>query len=102
MEGYTRVASLADLPTGQLLGVEVEGHRICLVNCDDEIYALQDNCSHKDFPLSAGALEDCRLECAWHGAKFDVQSGRALSLPAIKPVRTYNVRIDGGDILVQL
>jgi 3-phenylpropionate/trans-cinnamate dioxygenase ferredoxin subunit len=102
MEGYTRVASLADLPAGQLLGIEVEGHRICLVNCDDEIYALQDNCSHKDFPLSAGTLEDCRLECAWHGAKFDVQSGRAISLPAIKPVRTYKVRIDGGDILLQL
>jgi 3-phenylpropionate/trans-cinnamate dioxygenase ferredoxin subunit len=100
--GFTRVASLDELPEGTLYGVEAGGRRICLVNVEGEIYALQDNCSHQDFPLSAGCLEDGRVECAWHGAKFDPASGRAVALPAIRPVKTYEVRLDGDDILVDL
>lgn len=103
MADFVRAASADELPRGSLLGVEVEGHRICLAHTEDgEVYALQDNCSHQDFPLSAGELEDGRLECAWHGARFDVASGRALALPAIRPVKTYEVRIDGDDILVAI
>ncbi len=101
-DGFTRVATLDQVPEGTLLGVEPDGHRICLVNVEGEIYALQDNCSHQDFPLSAGVLEDGRVECAWHGAKFDPASGRAVALPAIRPVKTFAVRVDGDDILVDL
>lgn len=99
-EGFVRAASLAEVAPGTLLGVEVEGHRICLANVDGEIYALQDNCSHEDFPLSAGDLEDDELTCAWHGARFDVTSGRALCLPAIRPVKTFDVKIEGDAIYV--
>lgn len=95
-----RVALLSDIPPGTLLGVEVDEKRICLANVDDEIYAFQDNCSHKDFPLSAGRIDDGKLECAWHGAKFDMQTGRALSLPAIKPIRTYEVTVENGEIFI--
>ena len=98
--GYVRVAALEDVPPGSLLGVEAAGERICLANVEGEIYALRDNCSHKDFPLSLGMLEDDQLECAWHGALFDVKDGRALRIPAVKPVRTYEVRVEGGDIYV--
>jgi len=101
-DGFTRVATLDQIPEGTLLGVEPDGHRICLANVEGEIYALQDNCSHQDFPLSAGVLEDGRVECAWHGAKFDPASGRAVALPAIRPVKTFAVRVDGDDILVDL
>lgn len=97
---FVRVAALDDVPPGTLLGVEVAGARVCLANVDGEIYALQDNCSHKDFPLSAGELDDGQLECSWHGARFDVESGRALCLPAIRPVRTYDVKVEDGQIFV--
>lgn len=100
--GFTRVASLDEVPEGTLLGVEIDGHRVCLANVEGEIYALQDNCSHQDFPLSAGCLEDGQVECAWHGARFDLASGRAVALPAIRPVRTFDVRVDGDDVLVDL
>ena len=66
------------------------------------MYALKDNCSHKDFPLSAGELDDGQLECAWHGARFDVESGKALRIPAVKPVKTYEVAIEDGDVWVKL
>lgn len=99
---FVRVASLADLPPGTLLNVEVEGRSVCLANADGVVYALGDNCSHKDHPLHTGALEGDRLECAWHGAQFDVRSGRAVRLPAVKPVDVYEVRIEGDDIHVSL
>ena len=101
-EGFVRAASLSEVPPGSLLGVELAGHRICLANTEGEVYALKDNCSHKDFPLSAGELEDNQLECAWHGARFDVESGKALRIPAVKPVKTYEVAIEDGDVWVKL
>ncbi|MFW6201700.1 MAG: Rieske (2Fe-2S) protein, partial [Gemmatimonadota bacterium] len=60
----------------------------------------QDNCSHQDFPLSAGELEGEQVVCGWHGARFDCASGRALALPAIKPIQTYEVKVEGGEVWV--
>ena len=101
MAEAVRVASLGDLPPASQLAVKAGDLDICLARTEDgEVYALQDNCSHQDFPLSAGTFEDGTVECAWHGARFDVATGRALSLPAIRPVKTYEVRIEGEDVLV--
>jgi 3-phenylpropionate/trans-cinnamate dioxygenase ferredoxin component len=98
-----RVASVDELPPGTLRSVEVDGFAICLVNADGEIYAVRDNCSHRDFPLSEGTLHGgATLECAWHGARFDLKTGRALRLPAIKPVKTYEVVIENGEIKVRI
>lgn len=94
MEGFTRVAALTDVAPGTTHRVELEDGAICLVNTDGVIYALRDNCSHKDFPLSEGEVIGHTLTCAWHGARFDVTTGNALSLPAIKPVKTYEVRVE--------
>jgi nitrite reductase/ring-hydroxylating ferredoxin subunit len=99
---FVRVASRDELPPGTLLGVEVEGVPICLANADGVVYAFQDNCSHQDFPLHEGTLEGTELECAWHGARFDIASGRVIALPAVKPIRTYEVKLEGDDILVAL
>ena len=102
MEGFTRVAALVDVPPGATLRVDLEGGPICVVNTEGHLYALRDNCSHKDFPLSEGEVLGHTLTCAWHGARFDVTSGNALSLPAIKPVRTYDVQVEDGQIWVRL
>ena len=101
MEGFTRVAALADIPPGTSLRIELEGQAICLVNTEGHVYALRDNCSHKDFPLSEGEVLGHRLTCAWHGAAFDVTTGNALSLPAIKPVTTYDVEVEDGGVWVR-
>lgn len=100
MAELVRIATLDDVPPGTLLGVEVNGRRVCLANVDGEVYAFQDNCTHQDFPLSAGELDDGRIECAWHGARFDVRTGRAVALPAIKPVKTFRVEVEDGAIYV--
>lgn len=100
MSEWHRVASLDDVAPGSTMRVEIGDTGICLCNIDGTIYALRDNCSHKDFPLSEGELDGARIECKWHGARFDVPSGRAVQLPAIRPVKTYEVRVEGTEIWV--
>jgi len=98
---WTKVASLEQCSPGNLLGVEAKGLKIVLANVDGTIYALEDQCSHQDLPLSDGYLEDGQVECIYHGARFDACTGSAMALPGIKPVNTFNVDIRDGDIYVQ-
>jgi 3-phenylpropionate/trans-cinnamate dioxygenase ferredoxin subunit len=99
--GDRRVASLSDLPPNQLLSVPLDDdERVCLAHADGRIYAFRDNCTHKDFPLSAGTIDGGQIECTWHGARFDVATGRAVRLPAIKPVRTYEVKVENDEIYI--
>ena len=105
MAGWIRVAARSELPKRGLARVTVEGRDLCLVMTGDgALYALKDQCSHEDYPLSDGELmsDDKRVECIYHGAKFDVASGRAVALPAIRPVKTYPVKVEGEDVLVEL
>ena len=100
-----RVASAGELPDRGLVAVEADGEKIVLVITEPGVvYALKDRCSHADFPLSDGEILDDgkRLECQYHGAKFDIASGRAVALPAIRPVPTYEVTIEGDDVLVDV
>jgi nitrite reductase/ring-hydroxylating ferredoxin subunit len=99
---WVRVAALSDVPPGTLLGIEVGEEAVCLANADGEIYAIRDNCTHQDYPMHEGTIEDHEIECAWHGARFDLATGRVTRLPAIKPIRTYEVRVEGDDIYVGL
>jgi 3-phenylpropionate/trans-cinnamate dioxygenase ferredoxin subunit len=98
-----RVCGLSDLdPEGGVRRVEVGGTPIALVRVGDKVYALNDICSHAEVSLSGGEvdLDECALECPKHGSLFSLETGEALSLPAVKPVATYPVEIDGDDVLV--
>jgi 3-phenylpropionate/trans-cinnamate dioxygenase ferredoxin subunit len=96
------VAKLVDLEEGEILPVTApDGAAVCLMRVGDEVCALLDNCSHQNFPLSAGAvLPDGSIECAWHGARFDARTGAVLGLPAVEPIPTYDVAVDGDSILL--
>lgn len=104
MAEFIRVAPLSDVPPGELLGVEASGKRICLANVEGEIYAFQDNCSHRDFPLSNGELDedDCTITCDWHGAIFDIRTGAAVGLPATRPITVYPAKVEGEEIWVEV
>ena len=99
---WARVATAGEVPAGGLSAVSTEIGAVVLANVDGDIYALEDRCSHQDYPLSAGELEGDELECPFHGARFDVCSGRALQLPAITPVRSFPVDVRDGDIFIRL
>ena len=96
------MAAAADCQPGSLLLVETGNERVVLVNVEGDFYALLDRCSHQNFPLSDGELTGDRLECIYHGAKFDVCTGRAVQLPAIQPVKTFPVDVRDDDIFVEV
>ena len=78
------------------------GTPIVLANVDGDIYALSDECSHEEFPLSDGELEGDEIVCLYHGARFDACSGARKTLPAIRPVQSFPVEIRAGDIYVDV
>jgi 3-phenylpropionate/trans-cinnamate dioxygenase ferredoxin subunit len=81
---------------------DVDGHRIAVVRVGDDLYALGDRCSHANISLSEGEIDpdERTLECWKHGSEFSLETGEALTLPATRPVPTYEVRVDGGDVVL--
>jgi 3-phenylpropionate/trans-cinnamate dioxygenase ferredoxin subunit len=82
--------------------VEVAGHRIALIRVGDDLYAIGDRCSHANISLSEGEVDadERTIECWKHGSEFSLETGEPLTLPATRPVPTYEVRVDGGDVVV--
>ena len=99
-----RAASLAELCEGAVLGVEAGGRRVALARVGGEVYAFADTCSHREFPLSLGEVDPaaCSITCEWHGAAFDLRSGQPLCAPATAPIATYPVRVEDGQVLVDV
>ena len=97
-----QVAASDDVPDGRVHVVEIDGQAIALCNVAGTIYAIDDVCTHDRGPLDQGELIGHEIECPRHGARFDVTSGVATRLPAIRPVRTYPVHIADGKISVEV
>ena len=93
---------LEEIPSGEMKLVDAEPYSVGVYNCDGELYALEDRCSHDDGPLCLGNwdAETCVAFYPRHGASFDIRSGRALTLPAYLPVRTFPVHVDDGVVKV--
>lgn len=99
---WVKAAATASVAPGTVRVVEIEGRRIALCNAGGDIYAIDDVCTHDGAPLDQGELEGAVIECPRHGARFDVTTGRALALPAVRPLRTYPVRHQNGDVAVEV
>ncbi len=102
MTAFQRACALSDLPANGALGVEIGGQPVCVVRTGSEVFALQDVCSHAEVPLSEGEVYDHTVECWLHGSCFDLRTGKPTGPPATRAVPTYEVKIDGGDVLVAL
>ncbi len=72
---------------------DVDGRRIALCHTRDGFFAIDDGCTHDGGPLDQGTLDGHEIECPRHGARFDVTTGKALCLPAVRPVKTYPTRV---------
>lgn len=100
MDGFVRVASTGEIPPGTAGRVVVEGRRVAVVNLSGTFYAIDDTCTHEDQSLSEGPVVGDLIVCPKHGSRFHIPTGRVLSLPAARPVSTYQVRVEGEEILV--
>ena len=100
--GFEKVASVSDIPEEGVLGVvRSDGQRLCLIRSQGRISAVANTCTHQEFEMSLGdVLPDGSIQCAWHGARFDCVTGEVRQGPALFPLPTYEVRVEGSSVLV--
>ena len=98
------ICPLDELPPGGMRLFAHEDIEIGVFNCAGEVLAIEDRCSHDDGPLVEGELDQgaCTIECPRHGSRFDLRTGRPLTLPAYTPVVTFPVSVADGIIRVEI
>lgn len=99
---FVEAAKLSEVPPGRVETVEIGDEDIALCNVEGEIYAIANVCTHDGGPLGEGYLLGDEIECPRHGARFNVKTGEVKVLPAIVPVPTFEVRVEGDRILVDV
>lgn len=102
MASYVRAAGADELSPGQGKLVEIAGKKIALFNVGGTYYAMDDTCTHRGGPLSAGELKGDEVTCPWHGAIYNVTTGDVVSGPAPRKVGSYPVRVVGSDVEVEV
>ena len=102
MPDFIKVAKAAEIPAGSGKLVEASGKQIALFTAGGKYYALDNTCTHVGGPLCEGEVQGPAVECPWHGARFDLATGKALGGPALSDVACYPVRLEGDDIEVEI
>src|SRR5436190_10856644 len=102
MSEFVPVAKTSDLSDPCRLLLEVEDRIVVLFKVGGQFFCIDDVCTHDGGPLSEGRLEDHAIACPRHGAKFDIRTGKALTMPATVDTAAHEVKIEGEDILVRL
>jgi 3-phenylpropionate/trans-cinnamate dioxygenase ferredoxin subunit len=102
MSEFVKVAKTSDIPPGGVKSFVVDNEVIAICHVDGNFYAIKDECTHMEYPLSDGLLEGETITCAYHGARFNVRTGEVICMPAVEPVETFKVKVEGDDIYVLL
>ena len=101
-DNWIVASTLDDIPDDDVIGVSLDGKAIALYKSDGEVFATDDVCTHGQALLSDGFLEDGEIECPLHQGRFCIKSGKAMCAPLTEDIRTYPVRIDGEQVLLQI
>ncbi len=99
--GFVRVADISEIPPGEMKAVKVGIQEVLLVNVAGVIHACDNWCNHQRYRLSAGDVDGEEVRCDLHGSKFNVVTGEATNPPATEPMKIFEVRIDGSDVLIR-
>ena len=102
MASWVSAGRADNLPPGKVRTVFGGKGRLAVCNVDNTFHCIDDVCTHDGASFEAGEVDGCEIECPRHGARFDVTTGRATCLPAIVPVKVYPVRIENGEIQIQV
>jgi 3-phenylpropionate/trans-cinnamate dioxygenase ferredoxin component len=97
---FERVCAVDEVPADEGLAVEVGDLELAIARDGEEIFAVQNVCSHAEVALSEGEVADGTVECWLHGSCFDLRTGKPTHLPATEPVATFAVEVRGGDVYV--
>ncbi|MGF1470809.1 MAG: non-heme iron oxygenase ferredoxin subunit [Rubrobacteraceae bacterium] len=102
MAEFHKIAAADEVSPGEAKQYTVEGRPVALCNLDGAYHAFEDICTHQFAHLTEGGVEGGEIICPLHGARFDVESGRAKSLPAVKPIPKHEVKVEAGNVYVAL
>jgi nitrite reductase/ring-hydroxylating ferredoxin subunit len=102
MAEFYEIAGADEVAPGEVRQYRIEDRPVALCNVDGEFHAFEDICTHQFAYLSEGEFAGRELKCPLHGAKFDVITGKALSLPAVKAVPKHEVKVEDGNVYVAL
>lgn len=102
MSDWVKVGKTSDFVSTVGRRVEAGGHRLAIFRIEDDFYVIGDRCSHAEASLAEGELFDFDVECPRHGSEFDVRTGLPGSLPATRPVQSYEASVVDGDLMVLL
>ena len=100
-EDFVTIAQINDIQPLQMKIFQFNGEEVCVVNVHGRYYAINNICTHEGGPLADGKLEGYEVECPWHGSKFDVRTGEVTNPPASEPEPTYEVKVDGNNLVVR-
>ena len=102
MADFHELAAADEVAPGEIKQYRVEDRFVALCNVEGEFHAFEDVCTHQFTHLSDGEFTGSEVKCPLHGARFDVKTGAAKSLPAVKPVPKHEVKVEGGTVYVAL
>lgn len=102
MGKFIKVTSKSEIGTGKMKAFNVGGKQITITNIDGEYLAFDDTCTHAQCSLAGGYLDGNTVTCYCHGAQFDVKSGKVLAPPANIPLKTYKLKVEREDILLEI
>jgi len=100
-EDFVKAAESKDIAPSSMKAVDVAGEKVCIINIEGNYHAIGNVCTHVGGPLDEGTLEGYKVECPWHGSKFDVRTGEPTKPPARQSVPAYEVKLEGNNILVR-
>lgn len=104
MSDFTKAAKTSDVPEGNLKLVTIDGEDVCLFNSGGKFHAVEELCPHQEGPLHEGSLEEGKIVCPWHSAKFDVETGKPDEESDFvkQDLKVYEVKVEGDDVLVKI
>ncbi len=102
MSEFQKVANIADVPDPGKITLEVDDRMVVLMHVGGKFFCIDDLCTHDGGTLGDGPLEGYQLACPRHGARFDIQSGKAITMPATEPTPVHNVKIENDEVWVQI
>ena len=101
-KAFIAAAKLDEVPAGTKKLVELNGTEVLLCNTKDQIFAVKNLCSHAYEKIDCGRMKNGWIACPVHGARFDLATGEAMNPPAVMPIETYQVRIEGDTVEVEI
>ena len=98
--GWQRVCKLVDIAADQAHQFDADGHKIAVARVGDDVFAVDDRCTHEEWSLCDGYVEGGQIVCGLHQARFDLRTGQVTMAPATEPLGTFAARVIDGDVWV--